>query len=108
MMTDFNEPSTPPSSHSSGNDPPEFVSRPQTLSEDDDDENYDQPGHGYQRQKGAYDSRIQQILYENPDLPIIITDAGKNHESGGSFIVYTIRTGVWEIVPKRLGIVDSV
>jgi hypothetical protein len=46
------------------------------------------------RKRGVYDSRIEQILYENPDLPILITDAGKNHEGGGSFIVYTIRTGV--------------
>lgn len=44
--------------------------------------------------KGGYDSRIQQILYENPDLPILITHAGKNAESGGSYIAYTIRTGV--------------
>jgi hypothetical protein len=27
-------------------------------------------------------------------MPIMITDAGKNHEGGGSFIVYTIRTAV--------------
>jgi hypothetical protein len=27
-------------------------------------------------------------------MPILITDAGKNHESGGGFIVYTIRTAV--------------
>lgn len=27
-------------------------------------------------------------------MPILITDAGKNHEGGGSFIVYTIRTAV--------------
>jgi hypothetical protein len=27
-------------------------------------------------------------------MPILITDAGKNHEGGGSYIVYTIRTGV--------------
>jgi hypothetical protein len=42
----------------------------------------------------VYDSRIEQLLYENPEMPILITDAGKNHEGGGSFIVYTIRTGV--------------
>lgn len=47
--------------------------------------------------KSVYDSRIEQILYENPDMPILITDAGKNHEGGGSFIVYTIRTGVWRM-----------
>lgn len=46
------------------------------------------------RKKGGYDSRIEQILYENPDLPILIVDAGKSLESGGKYIVYTIRTGV--------------
>lgn len=47
--------------------------------------------------KGGYDSRIEQILYENPDLPILITYAGKNLESGGSHIAYTIRTGDLEV-----------
>ena len=51
---------------------------------------HDQP----RKKKGGYDSRIEQILYENPDLPILITDAGKSLESGGKYIVYTIRTGV--------------
>lgn len=46
------------------------------------------------RKKGGYDSRIEQILYENPDLPILIVDAGKSSESGGKYIVYTIKTGV--------------
>lgn len=46
------------------------------------------------RKPGGYTSRIEQILYENPDLPIIITDAGKSLESGGRYIVYTIQTGV--------------
>lgn len=46
------------------------------------------------RKKGGYDSRIEQILYENPELPILIVDAGKSSESGGKYIVYTIRTGV--------------
>lgn len=46
------------------------------------------------RKPGGYDSRIEQILYENPELPILITDAGKSVESGGRYIVYTIRTGV--------------
>lgn len=44
--------------------------------------------------QGGYDSRIEQILYENPQLPVLITDAGKSSESGGKYIVYTIRTGV--------------
>lgn len=46
------------------------------------------------RKPGGYTSRIEQILYENPNMPIIITDAGKSLESGGRYIVYTIRTGV--------------
>lgn len=46
------------------------------------------------RKPGGYDSRIEQILYENAELPIVITDAGKSTESGGKYIVYTIRTGV--------------
>lgn len=46
------------------------------------------------RKKGGYDSRIEQILYEHPELDIVITDAGKSLESGGGYIVYTIRTGV--------------
>merc|ERR1712000_546595 len=49
------------------------------------------------RKKGGYDSRIEQILYENPDLPILIVDAGKSLESGGRYIVYTIRTGDLEV-----------
>lgn len=61
-------------------------------SDDDDDDVQDQliP----RRKPGGYDSRIEQILYENPELPILITDAGKSLESGGRYIVYTIRTGV--------------
>ncbi|KAI1330498.1 hypothetical protein F5Y16DRAFT_363337 [Xylariaceae sp. FL0255] len=49
------------------------------------------------RKPGGYDSRIEQILYENPELPILITDAGKSMESGGKYIVYTIRTGDLEV-----------
>ena len=56
------------------------------------------------RKKGGYDSRIEQILYENPQLPILITDAGKSSESGGKYIVYTIRTGACHVftMPDRL------
>ncbi|KFA63529.1 hypothetical protein S40285_00303 [Stachybotrys chlorohalonatus IBT 40285] len=49
------------------------------------------------RKPGGYDSRIEQILYENPDMSIMITDAGKSVESGGRYIVYTIRTGDLEV-----------
>ncbi|SPJ76539.1 related to Cvt pathway protein CVT20 [Fusarium torulosum] len=52
---------------------------------------------GPKRKPGGYDSRIEQILYENPKLSIIITDAGKSIESGGRYIVYTIKTGDLEV-----------
>lgn len=45
----------------------------------------------------SYESRILQILHENPELPIQIVDAGKSLESGGKYIVYTIRTGDLEV-----------
>lgn len=86
-----------PSSRSSTQDPPDYLERQRDFSDDDDDdaEAYgpQQPGQGYLR-KNVYDSRIEQILYENPGMSILITDAGKNHEGGGGYIVYTIRTGV--------------
>jgi hypothetical protein len=79
---------------------PEFVPRHSedtNLSDAESDEEYAAhlrgdlaPG----KKKGGYDSRIEQILYENPQQPILITDAGKSSESGGKYIVYTIRTGV--------------
>ncbi|KAK9477295.1 hypothetical protein V1514DRAFT_334417, partial [Lipomyces japonicus] len=50
--------------------------------------------------KHPYSSRIEQLLVENPDLEILITDAGKNLEgSSGGFISYTIRTG--ELAVRR-------
>ncbi|KAI4207464.1 MAG: hypothetical protein LQ346_000509 [Caloplaca aetnensis] len=94
----FERPMTPTSGNSSPpNEPPELISRPRDLSEDDED-NYEQQRSGQiPRKKGGYDSRIEQILYEHPELQIVITDAGKSHESGGSYIVYTIRTGDLEV-----------
>lgn len=53
------------------------------------------------RKLGGYDSRIEQILDENPDLPILIVDAGKSLESGSRYIVYTIRTGVCRSIIGR-------
>lgn len=91
----FERASTPTSGNSSPtNEPPEFVSRPRDLSDDEDDDYNQERSGNLPKKKGGYDSRIEQVLYENPDLQIIITDAGKSHESGGSYIVYTIRTGV--------------
>ncbi|KAJ9211932.1 hypothetical protein DTO166G4_6460 [Paecilomyces variotii] len=89
--------STPPSSHSSTQEPPDYITRQEDVSEGEEEGDYDiHEDQGY-RKKNVYDSRVEQILYENPDLPILITDAGKNHEGGGSFIVYTIRTGDLEV-----------
>ncbi|KAL8806721.1 MAG: hypothetical protein Q9182_001118 [Xanthomendoza sp. 2 TL-2023] len=94
QQSGFERPMTPTSGTSSPtNEPPEFVSRLRDLSDDDEDNYAQQRSEQIQRKKGGYDSRIEQMLYENPDLQIVITDAGKSHESGGSFIVYTIRTG---------------
>lgn len=91
----YDRESTP--SRSSTQDPPNYVSQQPESSDDDDAGGYGQKDHQYSRKKGVYDSRIEQILYENSELPILITDAGKNHEGGGSFIVYTIRTGDLEV-----------
>jgi len=95
----FERPSTPQSNDSSPpNEPPEFVSRPQDLSDDDNGASRQQ----VPQKKGGYYSRIEQILYENQDLQILITDAGKSHENGGSYIAYTIRTGVCLTCLRRL------
>ena len=76
---------------------PEAQSRSQYQpdSSDGSDDEYGGAGlNAPKKKKHGYDSRIEQILYENPDLPILIVDAGKSLESGGKYIVYTIRTGV--------------
>lgn len=49
---------------------------------------------------GGYGGRIEQILYENPNLPILITEAGKGSD-GSKYIVYTIRTGVRFSISNR-------
>jgi hypothetical protein len=74
----------------------ESDTRPQQYDTSDaySEDEYEEPVGAPKRKKGGYDSRIEQILYENPDLPILIVDAGKSLESGGKYIVYTIRTGV--------------
>ncbi|KIW02011.1 uncharacterized protein PV09_06517 [Verruconis gallopava] len=91
----YNRPSTPPSDLSSPHDSPEFISHPrdqQSLSDVDVHESRQ-----FEPKKGGYDSRIEQILCENPDLEILITHAGRNSEGGGNYIAYTIRTGDLEV-----------
>lgn len=65
---------------------------------DEDDETADgKPKAKVAGRKGGYSSRIEQILYEHPELDILIVTAGKNTEGGGSYITYTIRTGDVEV-----------
>lgn len=90
----FAAPDTP-SSTSEDAPPPQPYQR--HSGDTDSEEDYEASVRGQQpprRKPGGYDSRIEQILYENPELPILITDAGKSLETGGRYIVYTIRTGV--------------
>lgn len=61
---------------------------------DSDEEIVSRDESSSRRKAGGYNSRIEQILYENPNLSILITEAGKSVESGGRYIVYTIKTGV--------------
>ncbi|KAH7170511.1 hypothetical protein EDB81DRAFT_753021 [Dactylonectria macrodidyma] len=87
----------PPHTPTSGSDDesPQFG---HTVGRADSDEDIvSRDDAGPRRKPGGYNSRIEQILYENPDLPIVITDAGKSLESGGRYIVYTIRTGDLEV-----------
>ncbi|KAL4864836.1 hypothetical protein BDV12DRAFT_175592 [Aspergillus spectabilis] len=86
----------PPSSQSSNPDISDFSQQPEPSDDGEEDYAAQQSGAGYPR-KSVYDSRIEQLLYENPEMPILITDAGKNHEGGGGFIVYTIRTADLEV-----------
>ncbi|KAG6365641.1 hypothetical protein INS49_007252 [Diaporthe citri] len=72
-------------------------SAPATSAPESDEDDEAQEQLAPRRKPGGYDSRIEQILYENPELPILITDAGKSLESGGRYIVYTIRTGDLEV-----------
>ncbi|KAJ5499356.1 Vps5 C-terminal [Penicillium expansum] len=88
--------STPPSSRDSSSEPPDYITHTEDLSDPEDEAEYGASSEQYHR-KSVYDSRIEQILYENPEMPILITDAGKNHEGGGGFIVYTIRTADLEV-----------
>ncbi|KAL8294307.1 hypothetical protein RB597_007966 [Gaeumannomyces tritici] len=91
----FDQPHTP---SSAGGDAPSGAGFGAASATSDDGDSDDDYVHGRgelvpRRKPGGYDSRVEQILYENPELPILITDAGKSLESGGRYIVYTIRTG---------------
>lgn len=84
----------PPHTPTSGSDDDQHGQFSHGGAQADSDEEVSRDGAGPRRKPGGYDSRIEQILYENPDQSILITEAGKSLESGGRYIVYTIRTGV--------------
>lgn len=91
--TNLND-STDPSSYSN---PPDFA-QSAGFQHDDTDSGEDYRSEALENSRpgpkpGGYAGRIEQILYENPNLPILITDAGKGSD-GTKYIVYTIRTGV--------------
>lgn len=93
----FDAPQTPSSTGDEAPPPPSYRTEASDVESDDE---YNAQGQGElapRRKPGGYDSRVEQILYENPELPILITDAGKSLESGGRYIVYTIRTGDLEV-----------
>jgi len=99
----YDEPATP-----SSDDPRPLPSLARESSDGDSEEEAEAHAHDElvpRTKPGGYDSRIEQMLYENPELPILITDAGKSQESGGRYIVYTIKTAVRSVPsPSSSGI----
>ena len=93
---EYNRPTTPPSGRSSPEETPGLVPRPTDLSDEEFDEDR-QRSSKILPKEGGYDSKLEQILYENPTLDIAIVHAGKNTEGGGGYITYTIRTGEIEV-----------
>ena len=94
MFKGFNQGNSTPPSERADDPSPDFLSQPQDDSPDELHDEDQPPQSKVEPKKGGYDSRIEQILYEHPDLEIHIVHAGKNTEGGGSYITYTIRTGV--------------
>ncbi|KAK3940535.1 sorting nexin-41 [Diplogelasinospora grovesii] len=95
----YDMPHTPSTTSDEGNTRP---STAREASEPESDEDDDAHAHGElvpRRKPGGYDSRVEQMLYENPELPILIIEAGKSAENGGRYIVYTIKTG--ELIVRR-------
>jgi len=84
-VTGFARPATPPSGTSTPqNEPADYH----------DQEGAHNASEQAYRKHGNYTSRVEQILFEQPEVQIVITHAGKNMEGGGSYIAYTIRLGV--------------
>lgn len=96
--------SSPPASPDSHKPPPTFLTRtPSERSRDDEHRSNTRPlskeeeedeEYRRMRREHGYSGRVEQMLLERDNVEIEITDAGKNHEGTGGFIVYTIKTGV--------------
>lgn len=103
---------SPPASPDSHKPPPTFLTRtPSERSRDDEpslgrsrplnqEEQEDEEYRRMRREQG-YSGRVEQMLLERDNIEIEITDAGKNHEGTGGFIVYTIKTGVCRVQSLR-------
>lgn len=89
MIDRYDPPQTP---SSTGDEAPPHHEH-SDLESDEEDYGHDQDELVPRRKPGGYDSRVEQMLYEHPDMPILITEAGKSSENG-RYIVYTIKTGV--------------
>jgi hypothetical protein len=46
--------------------------------------------------------KIDEIFRKNPEIRIVISDAGKASDGGANFIAYTIEVGVYSLVPTDL------
>jgi len=79
-------------------EPHSETSTPQNEQSEDSEQRDSQDGGVAQRKPGQYDSRVEQILCDQPDVQIVILHAGKNMEGGGSYIAYTIRIGVRQLL----------
>lgn len=90
----YDAPHTPSSTADEAPHPPESPS----VDTEEEDDARDRGELVPRRKPGGYDSRIEQMLYEHPEMPILITEAGKSLESG-RYIVYTIKTG--ELIVRR-------
>lgn len=96
MNKGFGRPITPPSGTSSPPNEPTHQTR-ESYDHGNDFDQEEAAREDVPRKRGSYNSRVEQILYEYPDIHIHITHAGKNLEGGGSYIAYTIRTGVRDV-----------
>ena len=77
----FDQPHTPSSVGDDAHPGAGFGAASATSEDGDSDDDY---AHGRgelvpRRKPGGYDSRVEQILYENPELPILITGIGRAH-----------------------------